>query len=1144
MKESLNNFIKSVGDNGLMVLELPTGFGKTYNVQEYVYDFLMGKLENPPSRIFYLTPLKKNIGAVYDDIREKFKKENKTEVFDSNVLLLKPNYESVICALKDLHDDDEFTKLEVFKKLKSKVDSYYRLRGQTEDYVNQDARDVEDQIREEFEPAFRRELERKIASWVNEKTYSKKLKRLQNEFAWIIDAYPAILSKKRKVIITTVDKFYYGNNTILDKHYRFIVNSITEKALIYIDESDSAKQKLLDSMIEECTEYKLDTLRVVKTIQHAINNDKVSNDLFKQLPTDDINKTTVESFKKLKNVFANLYEQNNLDYPFKFESEDSDSFFLFHDFSSITVIGGKTEHKISVKCDKRRNLNILSISDNNDDSFNKLIRSLHGALKFFINFCNTTAKNYLSFKNNGDPIEKMEIEDAVTSVLNCFTLSDAEIKVLTRIVINNYKTPKLEIKKAYLTYDLYDDGFQYFGFENDPSHDFNTKILLSFLNDTPEKFLLTLSRRAYVVCLSATANSKTVTGNFNIQYLIDNLGSKYYKLPTKKLNELKQFYDTKRSIKHDISIKTCELVDSRHPENSVFSDACLEMFETITSPYSYEEPNKDGERYYVNRFCKFAMALKSFVQDKNSKVMLAVTNKNLRLTGDDIYRIENVKKVVNLAMKECRVEKEPIIIPLSSADFEIKKTEYKQRAKARERIILITSFPTASTGQNLQYEIEENGILKEFDIDTIYIENPTNLLTQLGDYNRESDLIRYVYQTLSLRSSGELTYNEAFSTIETAFRDMGFYRKNTEQIDYDKRYKTNSVNNHAVSNIKQALGRINRTVNKNNTTVLVDGEIFKKRWFDDEKGKMQTLEFAKLIEKTNNQLKPQPIDDQKLKAAVTNCKSSQNTINSLMRLENESWKLANYNDWNHLRDFVLKHPTISSGDLDENIELKGLYLEGREGYDIAYYFVKTKDNDFEQIEKISYIETNDCNVKVNEAMCNLIQMMTIKDLKDHFIKNGYAVNFDQKKYILLPNVMRNIYMGALGEVAGKYVFDKYIKEALSDITDLTKFEKFDYQLKNNEDVYIDFKNWNQNKRIKSSDYEKKCAEKLNKIGGKALFIINMFSTTSDFKPYRSEFDKRIMVFPNIFKQSDYGYIIDEKVCSWIKKYIGDLNHEN
>ena len=57
--------------------------------------------------------------------------------------------------------------------------------------------------------------------------------------------------------------------------------------------------------------------------------------------------------------------------------------------------------------------------------------------------------------------------------------------------------------------------------------------------------------------------------------------------------------------------------------------------------------------------------------------------------------------------------------------------------------------------------------------------------------------------------------------------------------------------------------------------------------------------------------------------------------------------------------------------------------------------------------------------------------------------------------MILPVVYQNIYKGALGEVAGKAILEANgIK--LSEITDVTKFEKFDFCLMDNKDVYIDF----------------------------------------------------------------------------------------
>ena len=65
MKESLKKFLSKHKTNGLFVLEMPTGSGKTFNVTKFIQDFLAGKhddLEIP--RIFYITPQRKNLNSL------------------------------------------------------------------------------------------------------------------------------------------------------------------------------------------------------------------------------------------------------------------------------------------------------------------------------------------------------------------------------------------------------------------------------------------------------------------------------------------------------------------------------------------------------------------------------------------------------------------------------------------------------------------------------------------------------------------------------------------------------------------------------------------------------------------------------------------------------------------------------------------------------------------------------------------------------------------------------------------------------------------------------------------------------------------------------------------------------------------------
>lgn len=1147
MKESLNTFISTVGSNGLMLLELPTGFGKTYNVREYVFDYLMGRIENAPSHIFYLTPLKKNVQDVWQDIRQKFVDEKKKEIFDANVLLLKRNAEGVIEHLLDCKpsDSDEFARLESYRALRKKVEAYRRQVG-ADGIETEDARDIAQQIEDEYERKFRRDVELLISKWSDVRGYEKRLAKIRKEHAWLLDIYPAMLTKKRKVIITTVDKFFYGNNPIIDKHYRFVVNSITDKALIFIDESDSAKQRLLSSMIQECTEYKLDLLRLLRNIHHAINDDKVSNDLFKQLPSENPDHTTKSAFEKLKKVFENVYKEHNLGYQFKLDSDESDQFFLFHDYSTMTIVDKKNDKKVLIKKDDNRRLNLLSTSEEEGNSFVKFIADIHGAINYFVMFCNIAAKNYLAWKNDGDVLEKMEIEDAIMTVLNCFNLAEPEIKTLVRIVINNFRTPKLDIKQGILNYDLYQDGFQYYGFENDASHDINTRIVLSFLNDTPEKFLLTLAKRAYVVCLSATAEAPTVTGNFDIQYIRDNLGESFFTLPKEKAEELKLFYEKERSKPHRVDLQVFQTNDNECPEASVFQGGYLEQFKSKIDPYLAKQ--NDDDNFRVNRFCRMAQAIRSFVHNKEAKVLLVVANMNLRthLLSDNVYCQDNVQCVVDLASKEIGLSdsEKPVIIPMTSSDFESQKNDYLCSVKSGKRVLLMTSYPTASTGQNLQYEAVFDGEMKQFDIDTIYLEYPRHLLTKINYGSEEVDVLRFVYQILALRSSGEISPQKAASIIKAAFKNRGKPTVEGHEDNTDGTiYKTDSVNYHAVALLKQAIGRINRTTNKGNTRIYLDGEIYQKIHFKGENEKMQTTDFLKVVEHSNPELKPNSLNLKKLNRGLTCCKATQAEIGRLMNGTNGSWALVHMEKWNEIRDFTLKHPTISREELEMHSEMRDLYLESGEGNfaRIFSYYAKPSENGTEGFDKLSYLPKPGENYsRFDSKMCGLDELMKVKYIRQYFVSHEYATEFVANEFILLPNILRNIYMGALGEAAGKCVFDGIIKHKIIGITDPRKFEKFDFQLKEDPNVYIDFKNWNPSTRVDGNNYEKKCSEKLDSIGGKFLFVVNMFSDLKNM-PYCSKIDPRIVVVPRLVAKGKSGlYSTDDKMCETIDRIVGKV----
>lgn len=60
MYKIIKTYCENNAANGLFLLDMPTGFGKTYSVLKYIFDACQLE-ENKERRYFFITPLKKNL---------------------------------------------------------------------------------------------------------------------------------------------------------------------------------------------------------------------------------------------------------------------------------------------------------------------------------------------------------------------------------------------------------------------------------------------------------------------------------------------------------------------------------------------------------------------------------------------------------------------------------------------------------------------------------------------------------------------------------------------------------------------------------------------------------------------------------------------------------------------------------------------------------------------------------------------------------------------------------------------------------------------------------------------------------------------------------------------------------------------------
>lgn len=150
MEQILNEYCKQFNP-GLLLLSMPTGSGKTYNVLNFIYsnyeEFAAQK-----RKILFITNLKKNLPI--DELKKHFIDDGNEDKFDKYVLFINSNIDTVVKKLLAIDDEipDQF-KTESYQKLK-----YYITKLQSS-HLPKEVKDIwETEIRKNIEPKFRKTI--------------------------------------------------------------------------------------------------------------------------------------------------------------------------------------------------------------------------------------------------------------------------------------------------------------------------------------------------------------------------------------------------------------------------------------------------------------------------------------------------------------------------------------------------------------------------------------------------------------------------------------------------------------------------------------------------------------------------------------------------------------------------------------------------------------------------------------------------------------------------------------------------------------------------------------------------------------------------------------------------------------------------
>lgn len=1122
-------------EHGLYMCELPTGNGKTFASAQAMKEY--AESIDDGSKIIYLTTLNKNLPE--DALRSAYGSE---ELYKRNVLRLRSNFDEVVEKILEIEVPEEM-KTDVYVKLCKDVSLYRNAvdkRYADKDYI----KELADRITE-GDRQLRYEITNRLKHRFSTKTQRKKVIRNDSKYNWIGKLYPAVFTDDYKIILMSVSKFMKRNSILIDASYEFLNSDLIENAIIVIDEFDATKDTIQSELIEKSLAMQEDYIQLFRQIYRTLNPNDFSSSMRQAM--DAVEKSgNRNTFTKLIEEAKKIAEDYHVRLSIKTREDlvDQRQIFLFNDGSFHTVLREGTKYIRSTLNEEDNRIDVFF--EGKDDFFknkNKekdivlysLLREINIFLLHFRLFSIEWARNYMDIINSSRNgiADAMNLENAISTILKRLELTNKQQDLLmgeTCQMIRNNRELILEDRSFYQV------GMEYYEFEDNDSHHDNTNLKFVKVYDTPEKIMLYLAGKATVFGMSATAEIDTVVGNYDLRYLKEQLKERFYNTPSNLKDKTRATLEERWKAYVNGEINVHGEVISSKLQGFNAEDYCKTFMDAEFARYSANViTNTTDDEYQIIRYCNALKAMCIFNKNKDIQSMLylgmALPQKNNPGMDEDV--LQQLFEYSQLSVQQNGSS----VCFLKGDNFDQDKEEMQQRLSCGEKIFVMSSYQTIGAGQNLQYKIPEGKKViqlgkftegdKRFlykDFDALYLGNITNMT--VNTYQDEKitahDLLQMLFQIEELYENGEMNYFEKDQMLKLAFRSY----TGSEQFTVNKLYELKSVVVQASRMVLQAVGRMCRTFVKNsNIYLFVESELLEKLYVGELKKRILPPEM-KVIVNMRELLGKDYLPEENLMLNKAE-KISSVGLWTIRRMLAKDWNTESMQLWEKLRILVLQYPTASAYDWQNNEYLQKLYITSGEKRN---QYIYSQYSDFNDVtidfgnDKVAFKNSKRAKIKGNsdevaiyemsEKESGLPAILRYPGMKAHFEEMEYALKFEMNEYLLSPVLFHNIYKGALGEVAGKFILSRELGIELSPIAEPEYFEFFDYKL--SDGVYVDFKNWKFTYVQDRDEIRKDILRKLEAIGAKRVYIINVVSDKS-YKP-STIVDQRLVEIPMLIKE--------------------------
>lgn len=1050
--------------------------------------------------------------------------------------MIDSNSESVLSFFKNNRESEipeEIQNSNEYINLYKEAGVILNFREKGGDFNNDLLNFLLERFRKNTEPEFRSYLRAYLNN--SSKTKKERIKVFyeSNEYDWIKQMYPATLIGIKQIIFMSIDKFVSRFSGIIDNPVYLFESNYIKDSIIFIDEIDDAKQRILNRIVENKYYHQFHLIQLFLRINAVLNNTDFPNDL---LISDNqrSNKIIIDSLKKKSNEINYKFSLNWIIK--KSEEIEGNRIHIFNDIN-IYVETGHNKDRLALRKNEDANINEIYIDSNNTQNakLSDLTFAINSFMKYFAKCVLSLSKTLIFNKNRKESklIELMTPDEACDSILDLFNLADEEKRFMKELM-QDYSKEQNE-NTISEDFSVYENGFKRITLTDDIHHDLVTKINQLSLRVTPEKILLKMCERAKVLGTSATAYNDSVITNFDLNYIKFKLQDKFFALTETQTDRLKESYRnfTKGYDKIKINVEAISIgSDVNFEINALYEND--EVRQAIVNRLRFLFSTRDT--WIWQRYLRVVSVYKHFLLKDGIDSMLCVMNRFPK--PDDKQFDESLLFFMFRSliedMKMDKSVKDSVVI-LKGTNFERNVCSLKEKLKSGGKIFVLTSYPTILTGVNLQYPINENLKNKlicindekptEYkDFDAIYLDQRTNIKPSSIDLSSITNLVKYILQVEMLFENAEITLREYEKLIRNA---MLVGDKNSGVFNLFKFSNLRSIRSAYLKDMNQIIGRMGRTNLKSPEIYIFYDIKLKDQIGTTAKNKyLINPEFENFLNHINIETTE---DEPQLISLIERAKCSVNRSRIFINKHiTHDWNKKKITSWRNMRRTVLKYPTCTRKEYDSIKLVRNCYIQLPYANNKIYY---KKTGDFSATEV--KFEQKNCESVLSEQVAKLSEIRKIKMVKDFFEKQSWPLYFHKNEFILSPQLFYNIYLGALGENIGRLIFEEFLSIKLDEIEEISYFEKFDFFI-HDRNIGVDFKFWNVNIQKDNHPMLEKIAAKAKLCSLDGVIVANIFKQ-GEYKCFNCVYDGiRILTIDHLIDEKSE---FNNKLYDYLKEFL-------